>query len=118
LCEKLSDKVSQTKLQKKGVIKLSDTGAGIDVEKSKKEFDVVMRFIYVLNHSDESHMSWMDFCNKERNGRQDMEELSKLVSSIASPRPWRFIVGEKDMEWIQQRLAGDTSKKGDAVCPM
>jgi hypothetical protein len=78
-------------------VKPEEKNAGIDMEKLKKEFDLVTRFIYVLNHIDGTHTSWMDFCEKEREGAQDIEQLSKLVSSVNSPRPWRFIVDEKTM---------------------
>ena len=43
--------------------------AGIDVEQLKKEFDDVSQFIYICNHSDSSHKSWLDFCKEKRNGR-------------------------------------------------
>jgi len=78
-------------------VKSEEKNAGIDMEKLKKEFEVLSRFIYVLNHTDGTHTSWMTFCEKERGGAQDLEQLSKLVSSVNSPRPWRFIVDEKIM---------------------
>jgi hypothetical protein len=82
--------------------KPEEQNAGIDMEKLKKEFDLVTRFIYVLNHTDGTHTSWLDFCEKERGGAQDIEQLSKLMSSLTSPRAWRFIVGEETMRKVDR----------------
>jgi len=83
-------------------VKPEEKNAGIDMEKLKKEFDLVTRFIYVLNHTDGTHTSWMDFCEKEREGAQDIEQLSKLMTSLTSPKAWRYVVGDETMKRVDR----------------
>jgi len=58
--------------------KPEEPNAGIDMEKLKREFDLVTRFIYVLNHTDGTHTSWMDFCEKERGERRTLSSCPNL----------------------------------------
>jgi len=82
--------------------------AGIDVEQLMKEFDDVSQFIYICNHSDSSHKSWLDFCKEKRNGRQDLEQLSKLMNSLSAPNPWRFVVDLETVRGLKALVDGIT----------
>lgn len=55
-----------------------------------EEMDAVTRFCYTL-HGDE----FREFCQKERGGKQSLEQLSMLVRSLTDLNPWRIILSKK-----------------------
>ena len=56
---------------------------------------------FIAAHSDE----WREFCIKERNGKQDIEEISMLITSTTSPRSWRVIVSAQKLDRMSQVIA-------------
>lgn len=69
--------------------------AGIDLDKLQEEIKTIFDFIYI-KHPNE----WYVYCKTNRNGRQDIEQLSKIESSILKPNPWRFFVEKKTIMGI------------------
>lgn len=61
----------------------------ITKEGLKEEWDVLNGFFSLHG------LEWLEYCEKHRNGKQDFEQLSALISSITSPNPWRLIVPSK-----------------------
>lgn len=60
-----------------------------------EEMDAITRFCYTL-YGDE----FREFCQKERGGKQSLEELSMLVRSLTDPNPWRVILSKKQVQEI------------------
>lgn len=55
----------------------------------KENFDAIFQFVYI-EHSDE----WHEYCKKNRNGKQDLEQVSMLVSSIL--KGYRIVMENKN----------------------
>lgn len=72
----------------------------ITKEGLKENLHVLTRFAYELNHE-----KWLKFCEKERNGKQDIGELSMLIQSITTVKPWRVIISSAKMEKITKVVA-------------
>jgi len=60
-------------------------------EELKENLDAITHFIYI-EHGDE----WHKFCKENRNDKQDLEQLSTLVSSIL--QGYRVIIGKYELE--------------------
>jgi len=60
-------------------------------EELKENLDAVTRFVYI-EHGDE----WHQFCKDNRDGKQDLEQLSTLVSSILNG--YRVIIGKQELK--------------------
>ena len=71
----------------------------------KENFDSLVYFTYNLHMSE-----WNEYCKKERKGKQDVEELSMLVSSITSPSPWRMIISIQTFERLAYYMSEYTKK--------
>lgn len=70
----------------------------IDKETLKEEFSALSNFCF--SHPNE----WVEYCNKNRNGKQSVEQISMLISSTTSPYPWRVIIGTKELEDLLHQI--------------
>lgn len=66
--------------------------ADIDINKVQEEWHTIFDFIWHRNFDNNAQISWYDYCEKYRNGRQDLEEMEKLFSSLFDANPWRIVV--------------------------
>lgn len=71
----------------------------IDKEQLKEEFESISAFLYVI-HTDE----WMKYCKEHRNNNQSLENLSCLIQSITSARPWRWVLDQNDKSRINRAI--------------
>jgi len=79
------------------------------IKEELKEIDALIHFICV-EHGDE----WYEYCKKNRKGKQDLEQLSTLVSSILGG--YRVITGKqelKDMLVMFDNMLADIVHKMD-----
>ena len=83
--------------------------AGININEVQKEWDTVFDFIMLKNGVNPA-ISWHEYCTEFRGGKQDLQELSKLVSSLCDVQPWRFIVSVTDLNEICSNLVDANAK--------
>jgi len=60
-------------------------------EEFKENLDAIIRFIYI-EHGDE----WHKFCKENRKGKQDLEQVSMLISSILGG--YRVMIGNQELK--------------------
>jgi len=65
----------------------------------KEEIDAITRYCYVLHHE-----KFLEFCEKERKGKQSFEELNMLVTSLTDENPWRIILTKTQTQSISQSV--------------
>ena len=58
-------------------------------EELKENFDTIVIYI---EHGDE----WREYCEKSRKGKQDLEQLSTLISSIL--KGYRIVIGKQELQ--------------------
>lgn len=60
-------------------------------EELKENLDAITHFVYV-EHGDE----WHEYCEKKRDGKQDIEQVSMLISSILGG--YRVMIGKQELK--------------------
>jgi hypothetical protein len=73
----------------------------------KENLDALVRFAYFQHHEE-----WLKFCDKERKGKQDVEELNMLIRSITDDNPWRLILSMKSLERFMHEVLLHEEKVG------
>lgn len=63
-----------------------------------EEFNALTDFCW--GHREE----WTKFCQERRNGKQSVEQLSTLVRSITSEKPWRTVISMESLENLARTM--------------